>query len=224
MKIALVTRRYPPLIGGAERVLSYLAPALAAEGAEVDVLTSRRRRACRRSRTLGVVPGGPPGDVAGPVRRDLALHAGAVPLVRPEPGRPGLCLDAQARCVRRVGEGRRRGFPVVLRPEGAGATGDLAWQKLGAVRPPDRPALPAGRRLRGDLAERPGRAGRGRVRPGPDLRPAQRRPGARGPLASLGTTRNPSAPRSSAGSPPRRGSMPWSTPGRSSSDAIPRPA
>src|SRR5271156_2313341 len=41
MRLALVTRRYPPLIGGAERVLSYLAPALAAEGAEVDVLTAR---------------------------------------------------------------------------------------------------------------------------------------------------------------------------------------
>ena len=36
-----MTRRYPPLIGGAEKVLSYLASALAAEGAEVTVLTSR---------------------------------------------------------------------------------------------------------------------------------------------------------------------------------------
>ena len=41
MRLALVTRRYPPLIGGAEKVLSYLATALAAEGAEVTVLTSR---------------------------------------------------------------------------------------------------------------------------------------------------------------------------------------
>src|SRR5438067_309306 len=40
MKLALVTRRYPPFIGGAEKVLSYLAPALAAEGADVTVLTS----------------------------------------------------------------------------------------------------------------------------------------------------------------------------------------
>jgi glycosyltransferase involved in cell wall biosynthesis len=30
-----------------------------------------------------------------------------------------------------VGEGARRGFPVVLRPEGAGATGDVAWQGWG---------------------------------------------------------------------------------------------
>ena len=41
LKLALVTRRYPPLIGGAEKVLSYLARALAAEGAEVTVVTSR---------------------------------------------------------------------------------------------------------------------------------------------------------------------------------------
>ena len=30
-----------------------------------------------------------------------------------------------------LGVSRRRGFPVVLRPEGAGATGDLAWQSWG---------------------------------------------------------------------------------------------
>src|SRR5690349_2638391 len=41
MRIALVTRRYPPLIGGAEKVLSYLARALAEAGAEVTVLTSQ---------------------------------------------------------------------------------------------------------------------------------------------------------------------------------------
>ena len=41
LRLALVTRRYPPLIGGAEKVLSYLAEALAREGAEVTVLTSQ---------------------------------------------------------------------------------------------------------------------------------------------------------------------------------------
>ncbi len=30
-----------------------------------------------------------------------------------------------------VEAGRRLGFPVVLRPEGAGATGDIAWQSWG---------------------------------------------------------------------------------------------
>ena len=41
MRIALVTRRFPPLIGGAEAMLRYLAIALADEGAEVTVVTSR---------------------------------------------------------------------------------------------------------------------------------------------------------------------------------------
>src|ERR1700677_10870 len=41
LKLALVTRRYPPLIGGAEKVLSYLAEALAVAGADVTVVTSR---------------------------------------------------------------------------------------------------------------------------------------------------------------------------------------
>src|SRR5581483_1089903 len=53
MKIALVTRRYPPLIGGAEKVLSYLAPALAEAGSgnEVTVLTSRLGEAAERPAT-----------------------------------------------------------------------------------------------------------------------------------------------------------------------------
>ncbi len=41
LKLALVTRRYPPLIGGAEKVLSYLAGALASAGTDVTIVTSR---------------------------------------------------------------------------------------------------------------------------------------------------------------------------------------
>ena len=41
LKLALVTRRYPPLIGGAEKGLDYLSRALATEGAEVTVVTSQ---------------------------------------------------------------------------------------------------------------------------------------------------------------------------------------
>ena len=37
MRIALITRRFPPLIGGAEKVFSYLAAALAAEGSREAV-------------------------------------------------------------------------------------------------------------------------------------------------------------------------------------------
>jgi glycosyltransferase involved in cell wall biosynthesis len=134
VKIALVTRRYPPLIGGAEKVLSYLAPALAAEGAEVTVLTAR---------------------LAGlPKRETIPTAAGSLTVVRLPSTRlrfagTWLYMRNLRRWLDRhpidlayvsmlkhdayvaVGAGRRRGFPVVLRPEGAGATGDLAWQTWG---------------------------------------------------------------------------------------------
>lgn len=130
LKVALVTRRYPPLIGGAEKVLSYLAPALAAEGAEVTVVTS-------------AIPG-----------RDLPEADGPVPVVRLPTASTrfvGTWLHMRnlAKWLGRnrvdvayvsmlkhdayvaVGMGRRLRIPVVLRPEGAGATGDLAWQGWG---------------------------------------------------------------------------------------------
>ena len=130
MRIALITRRYPPLIGGAEKVLSYLAPALAASGAEVTVVTS-------------AIPGLRTTDGDSPV-----------PVVRlPTAATRFVGTWLYMRNLRRwldrnpvdlayvsmlkhdafvaVGAGRERGFPVVLRPEGAGATGDLAWQSWG---------------------------------------------------------------------------------------------
>jgi glycosyltransferase involved in cell wall biosynthesis len=145
MRLALLTRRYPPLIGGAEKVLSYLAAALAAEGAEVTVLTSR-------------VPG-----LGLTEREDVPVEAGAARCESPH-GRltverlttsrlrfwgTWLYMRNLARWFRRnpvdlayvsmlkhdayvaVEAGRRLGFPVVLRPEGAGATGDIAWQSWG---------------------------------------------------------------------------------------------
>ncbi|WP_435011536.1 glycosyltransferase family 4 protein [Tundrisphaera lichenicola] len=131
MKIALVTRRYPPLIGGAERVLSYLAPALASEGAEVVVLTARsgglapsevvshgcrvERLATSKARFVGTFL----------YMRELSrwFARNRVDLAYVS------MLKHDAYAV--LGEGLRRGFPVVLRPEGAGATGDLAWQSWG---------------------------------------------------------------------------------------------
>jgi len=141
LKLALVTRRYPPLIGGAEKVLSYLAEALAREGAEVTVLTS-----------------GAPGTTDLP-RQEEALIPGArgcgrLTVVRLATSRlrfvgTWLYMRNLARWLAAhpidlayvsmlkhdayvaVEAGRRQGFPVVLRPEGAGATGDLAWQAWG---------------------------------------------------------------------------------------------
>jgi glycosyltransferase involved in cell wall biosynthesis len=148
MAVALVTRRYPPLVGGAEKVLNYLALALAAEGAMVTVVTSR-------------VPG-----------LELALWE-EVPveaisgMMGPEPVAQGRLTVVRLetspvrfwgtwRHMQNLGRwfeknpidlayvsmlkhdayvttraGRRLGFPVVLRAEGAGATGDIAWQSWG---------------------------------------------------------------------------------------------
>ena len=79
MRITLITRRFPPLIGGAEKVLSYLGPALADEGAEVTVLTSmppgldlpEREEVPSRG---GALRRPAAADVAAPVLRDVALY------------------------------------------------------------------------------------------------------------------------------------------------------
>jgi glycosyltransferase involved in cell wall biosynthesis len=138
VKVALITRRYPPLIGGAEKVLSYLAPALAAEGAEVAVLTAQPIGLDAPETETHAPPSGP-GRLTvvrlatsrlrfvgtalymRNLRRWLATHPVDLAYVSM------LKHDAYVT----VGEGRRRGFPVVLRPEGAGATGDVAWQSWG---------------------------------------------------------------------------------------------
>ncbi len=140
LKLALISRRYPPLLGGAERVLGYLAEALAREGADVSVLTSAVGEAA-----------------ALPTREAVHLTSkggGRLTIHRLETSRlrfVGTWL--YMRNLRRwleanpvdlayvsmlkhdayvaVDVGRRRGFPVVLRPEGAGDTGDVAWQAKG---------------------------------------------------------------------------------------------
>jgi len=135
LKIALVTRRYPPLIGGAEKVLSYLAPALAAEGALVTVVTAQVPASAQ-----------PPPAREQPVRglcvvrlptaqtriigtwrymQNLAAWFAANPVDLAYVSM--LKHDAYVA----VGQGQRLGFPVALRPEGAGKTGDLAWQRWG---------------------------------------------------------------------------------------------
>lgn len=136
MKLALVTRRYPPLIGGAEKVLSYLASALAAEGVDVTVLTSQAP-----GRNL-------------PAREEVSIARGRLTIERLATSRlrfvgTWLYMRNLANWFARnsvdlayvsmlkhdayvaVTCGRRLGFPVVLRPEGAGATGDIAWQSWG---------------------------------------------------------------------------------------------
>jgi glycosyltransferase involved in cell wall biosynthesis len=148
LKLALVTRRYPPLIGGAEKVLSYMASALAALGADVTVVTSRA----------------PGSDPASPEQLPIAAESlvtsgqsnggGRSTVLRLETSRlrfwgTWLYMRNLRRWFREnsvdlayvsmlkhdayavIGAGQKAGFPVILRPEGAGATGDVAWQSWG---------------------------------------------------------------------------------------------
>lgn len=140
MRIALITRRYAPQIGGAEKVLSYLATALAREGADVTVVTTR------------------PAGSSLPEREEIAAAPGSLTIVRLGTSRwrfvgTWLYMRNLRRWLKRhppevayvsmlkhdayvtVGVGQTHGFPVVLRPEGAGATGDIAWQQWGRFGP-----------------------------------------------------------------------------------------
>jgi glycosyltransferase involved in cell wall biosynthesis len=145
LKLALVTRRYPPLIGGAEKVLEYLAHALAAEGTEVTVVTSQVPESKLPSRERIPIE---PVKAAGQTR---AGSPGHLSVVRLETSRLRVwgtwrymrnlkrwfhdnpvnvayvsMLKHDAYVV--VGARGQSGLRVVLRPEGAGATGDIRWQ------------------------------------------------------------------------------------------------
>jgi glycosyltransferase involved in cell wall biosynthesis len=140
-RLALVTRRYPPLIGGAEKVLSYLAKALAEAGADVTVLTAAAQGAEALPREESVPLTRPRNGgrlqvvrlASSPLRfvgtwlymRNLARWFAANPVDLAYVSM--LKHDAYVT----VSAGQRRGFPVVLRPEGAGETGDVAWQAKG---------------------------------------------------------------------------------------------
>jgi glycosyltransferase involved in cell wall biosynthesis len=122
-------------------VLSYLAEALVREGADVTVLTSQAPGTEELpSREERQIPGAPAKGKLTIVRmatsrvrflgtwrymRNLArwFAAHSIDLAYVSMLKHDAYVAVQS--------GRSRGFPVVLRPEGAGATGDLAWQKWG---------------------------------------------------------------------------------------------
>ena len=148
MKLALVSRRYPPLIGGAEKVLSYLAEALAAAGADVTVLTSRLpglELAAREDVELPIISTrGGLEHVAGGKLTVVRLETSGLRFwgtwlymrnlkrwFRQNPVDLAYVSMLKHDAYAVLGAGRRLGFPVILRPEGAGATGDMAWQSWG---------------------------------------------------------------------------------------------
>jgi glycosyltransferase involved in cell wall biosynthesis len=133
MRIALVTRRFPPLIGGAEAILRYLALALAEEGADVTVVTSRLEGLPAEER----IGEGGKVRVVRLATSTLRFVGTAVYMANLRRWLMKQPVDLVYVSMLKhdayiaVGAARRRGFPVVLRPEGAGATGDIAWQGWG---------------------------------------------------------------------------------------------
>ena len=130
---------------GPRKSLSYLAEALARGGAEVTVLTSRapgmkdlprheqepipgaaRARGCGRLTVVRLATSRLRFVGTWLYMRNLARWFAAHPVDLAYVSM--LKHDAYVA----VEAGQRQGFPVVLRPEGAGATGDLAWQAWAA--------------------------------------------------------------------------------------------
>lgn len=131
LKLAMISRGYWPMIGGAEVIMGRLAAAFHARGAEVNVLTAQWSTSW-----------------------PLSINQQGVRVTRiPQSEKRFLGTWSYMRGIRRwlreqrkhydlvyvsmlkhdayvaVGEGLLESFPVVLRAEGAGATGDCQWQR-----------------------------------------------------------------------------------------------
>ena len=153
MNILILSRRFPPLIGGAERVCAALADALARQGARVCVLTEQPRSLddeLRRTSANGVASPLPSHEPGQPGARAEVVRLASSPrrfigtwrylrALRREIDRRAARGEVDLIYVSMLkhdayvaaGRGRAWNIPVVLRPEGAGATGDLAWQAWG---------------------------------------------------------------------------------------------
>lgn len=129
-RVVLISRRFWPLVGGAETIMGRLAAELHRRGLATTLLTAHWQREWPREiehhgvRVIRLA--NPSRRVWGTARYMRALagwlrsHRETFDLVYVSM----LKHDAYAA----VGEGRRGRFPVVLRAEGAGLSGDCHWQ------------------------------------------------------------------------------------------------
>lgn len=130
MRILIVTQRYHPLIGGAERALRELARAFAARGHCVRVIAARFEKSWPR---IERVDGVPVERVPLPALRWVGTGVFIVSLIR---RLQSLASEADIVYVSMLKHAAwaalqarsLTGLPVVLRAEGAGETGDVAWQ------------------------------------------------------------------------------------------------
>lgn len=130
LRLALVSRRFWPLTGGAETVMSNLAAGLAAAGCEVRLLTARWEANwphSARQRGFEVVRLPQPKlRFYGTWRYMRALRA----WLRDQRESFDVVYVSMLKhdAYSAVGAGAQFGFPVALRAEGAGLTGDIHWQ------------------------------------------------------------------------------------------------
>jgi glycosyltransferase involved in cell wall biosynthesis len=132
-RIALVTRRFWPLVGGAETLMSNLATELRRQGFQVTILTAQWEPDWPTEFVHREVPvlrlPNPPQRAWGTVRymmalsRWLRLHRDQLDVVYVSM----LKHDAYAT----IGTLRGTHCAVVLRAEGGGETGDCQWQRTG---------------------------------------------------------------------------------------------
>ncbi len=129
LRLALVTRRFWPLVGGAERAMGNLAVELAARGVQVTLLTARWHAQWPAELTFGEVP---VVRLPNPALRFWGTLRYMRALGRWLRGHGGTCdavcvsmLKHDAYATIRSVRGR---VPVVLRAEGGGRSGDCLWQ------------------------------------------------------------------------------------------------
>lgn len=132
-RLVLVTRRFWPLVGGAERAMADLAAGLQARGCRVTLLTALWEENWPERISLYGVPvvrlPQPPRRVLGTARYMLALHR----WLRRQRAEYDMVYVSMLKHDAFAALAAARGKPVVLRAEGAGASGDVAWQRQAAV-------------------------------------------------------------------------------------------
>jgi glycosyltransferase involved in cell wall biosynthesis len=129
LRLAIVTRRFWPLVGGAERTIANLAVELAARGCQVTIVTAQWEPAWPRQigfHGIAVL------RLPHPPQRFWATYRYVQSLAQwctQNAGRyDAVCVSAlrhEAYAVQRTLQGR---LPVILRAERAGSEGDALWQ------------------------------------------------------------------------------------------------
>lgn len=131
LRVALVTRRFWPLVGGAEMVMANLAAAMRRLGAETEIVTAQWERDWPREVVHREVP---VHRIPQPRRRGWGTFRYMAGLSRwlrhHRDNYDAICVSMLKHSAYvAVRQALRDGTPVLLRAEGGGDTGDCHWQQ-----------------------------------------------------------------------------------------------